>query len=212
MLILLSAAAGIWEPAISHAGCTAAAVAADLADELPAAELLRWTRVRQLRQQLSVLCQQYAPGRVPPPLAFERWLMRCKLAEGASRTGVDRAAMFDPVMPVGAGGCEEGLVAELGRGSIPPVAAASIASALAEHSQHFAAELKGNRRSLPDPVCVCPLPGLHPFVHAERAAQGSAWWCVRLRASAGCYSRGGRGAVAQAQPGCLAEEQRAGKC
>eukprot|EP01052_Picozoa_sp_SAG31_P072396 SAG31_NODE_31369_length_369_cov_0.666667_1_plen_82_part_01 len=57
----------------------------------PEQEMRRWARIRQLRQRFVLLWQQHAGsgsaarGRgaaLPPPLAFERWLMRAKLPAG----------------------------------------------------------------------------------------------------------------------------------
>jgi len=96
----------------------------------PAAELVRFGRLKTLRSLLQRLVTQHGGGALAPPLAFERWLARAAL-HGAAPDVLPAADEVDPQ-----------LVADLAR-TLPHEKAVIISAALTARSRADAERLAG---------------------------------------------------------------------
>lgn len=74
-------ALGIWDPRTSNA---AVRPVAPRPQPPVSVEFSRLCKILDLRKLLARLCREQG-DREPPPLAFERWLIRCKLQEAAAQ-------------------------------------------------------------------------------------------------------------------------------
>ena len=96
----------------------------------PAAELVRFGKLKTLRSLLQRLVTQHGGGALAPPLAFERWLARAAL-HGAAPDVLPAGHTVDPQ-----------LVADLAR-TLPREATVLIAEALTRRSRADAERLSG---------------------------------------------------------------------
>ena len=103
----------------------------------PAAEMVRWRKVKKLRNKLHQLCAK--AGKPVPLLAFERWQCTCKLRESLA---CGREQVVDePLLPAQSDHVDEGLVHDLVRGGICQDAAEQISQKMASLSATYATEM-----------------------------------------------------------------------